>query len=337
MTASPDHTDVRFLLVVLDQFNMLPFGGFLDKLRFSADEEDYSQQRYCQWNISSLKHGTITSSSGVAVETEFALKDAQFEHYDYVVVFGSRGATQSMENATEYKPLLKKAVTRGATLVAIDNASFLFAACRLLNGHSVVVHWRHEQEFASEFPDIPLLSDQLYHVDKNRITCVGGTAAIELAVELISRHCGRQKALKGLADMFVDEARQSQHGVKSLSFGQDGNTASPAQTKRAIALMRQMLSKRQTIDVIASEIGISRRQLDRLFMEAHDTTAKGYWLKMRLGHAHWRINNSSLPLGQIAEEIGIGDVSYFCKQFKRHYGINPAELRRTKHALSTSA
>lgn len=328
MTSSA-HIDVRFLLVVLPQFNMLPFGGFLDKLRFSADEEDYSQQRYCQWNVVSLEKGLVTSSSGVSIEAEFALKQAQFERYDYVVVFGSRGAAQSMQSAAQYKPLFKKAAARGATLVAIDNASFLFAACQLLSDHCAVVHWRHEQEFASEFPDIKLLSEQLYCIDKKRITCVGGTAAIELAVELIALHSGRQRALKGLADMFVDETRQNHHGVKSLSIGQTNSSYSPPQLKRATALMRQLLSQKQTVDDIANRIGVSRRQLDRLFKQAYDTTAKGYWLKVRLGHAHWRISNSTLPLSRIAEEIAIGDVSYFCKQFKKHYGLNPAELRRS--------
>ena len=64
MTESPD---LRFLLLPLPEFALLPFGGFLDKLRFSADDEDYSRQRYCAWTILGLQPGHVLSSSGAAL------------------------------------------------------------------------------------------------------------------------------------------------------------------------------------------------------------------------------------------------------------------------------
>ena len=70
--------DVRFLLLPMPQFNLLPFGGFLDKLRFSADEEDHSRQKYCQWTIVGEKAGPLLSSSGVTIEVPMGLGHARY-------------------------------------------------------------------------------------------------------------------------------------------------------------------------------------------------------------------------------------------------------------------
>ncbi len=327
MDLSPSVVDVRFLLLPLPEFNMLPFGGFLDKLRFSADEEDYSQQRYCHWTVVGLEAGTIISSSSVTIEAQYSLSDVSLEDYDYLVVFGGRSAQSCMQLSTSYQSMLRKAAVKGVTLVSVDNACFLFAAAGLLKGRKTTVHWRHVQEFSSAFPDIRIQDEQLYCIDDKRISCVGGAATVELAVELLSRHCGKAKALKGLADMQVDKTRRQQHHLKSLHESNQPEGHLSRNIQRALALMRQYMGQDKTVEYIAVELGISRRQLDRLFMRGYSKTAKDYWTGMKMSHAKWRISNSTMSLQYIAEEVGVSDVSNFCKVFKRHFGVTPGSLR----------
>ncbi len=318
--------DVRFLLLPLPEFSMLPFGGFLDKLRFSADEADYSQQRHCTWRVLGLKAGSITSSSDIAVEVQISAEEVQLSDYDYLVVFGSRTACRTLEATEGYTELLRKAAAQGLTLVSIDNACFLLAACGLLEGHKVALHWRHEQEFRTFFPGIELCSEQLYCFDGKRITCGGGSAAIDLAVELLARHCGRTRALKGLADMLVDEARGQRHHLRSL----DEDASRERHAGRAISLMRNLLAEKKTTDEIAAMVGISRRQLDRLFKSRFGQTAHGYWAEMRLQHVRWRLINSSHSLSVLADEVGIQDVSYLCKVIRKRFGLSPEALRKQR-------
>ncbi len=315
--------DVRFLLLPLPEFTLLPFGGFVDKLRFSADEADYSQQRYCTWQVLGLQKGLISSSSGIAVDVEITEDEVVLSDYDYLIVFGSRTARGSLDVSTHYSKLLQRAARQNLTLVGIDNASFLLAACGLLTGHSVALHWRHEQEFREAFPRINIRREQLYCLDKKRATCAGGSAAIDLAVELLARHCGRARALKGLADMLVDETRESVHHLKSLNeeISQDRHVT------RAIGLMRSHLADKKTVDEISALIGVSRRQLDRLFKKNVGQTARQYWTEMRLQHVRWRLKNSSLSLPVLADEIGVQDTSYLCKLVNRRFGKNPSRLR----------
>ncbi len=324
MPASTPPPDVRFLLLPLPEFTLLPFGGFLDKLRFSADEEDYSRQRYCSWQILGLEAGQVESSSGVAVAAGIGADDVNWSDYDYLVVFGGRRASAMAALAGRYGPLLRRAAGRGLKLVCIDNASFLFAACGLLAGRRVAVHWRHEAEFRAAYPRLRVASGQLYCLDGNRISCPGGSAAIELAVELLSRACGRTRALKGLADMLVDEPRSEAHELKSRAV----EAPRGRHVDRAVALMRHLLAGSATAEEIARRVGISRRQLDRLFRDGLGMTAREYWREMRLKHVAWRLANSSHGFGVIADEVGVPDAGYLAKMFRRRFGVSMGAYRQ---------
>lgn len=316
--------DIHILLLPLPEFAMLPFGGFLDKLRFTADEADYSRQRHCTWHILGLEPGYVEASSGVAVQIQVTPAEISYQDFDYLVVFGGRSAKVTQALAPHYKNILRRAAGHGVKLVCIDNACFLLAACGLLTGHKVALHWRHETEFRAAFPRIEVMSDQMYCFDGNRISCAGGTAAIDLAVEMLTRACGRTRALKGLADMLVDEARSSGHQLRSL----DNEVNTGRHVSRAIALMRTLLGSSKTTDELASMVGISRRQLDRLFLASHAMTAKNYWSEIRLQHLQWRLLNSDHSLTTIADEAGISDVSYLSKIFRKRFGKPPAEFRK---------
>lgn len=319
--------DLRFLLLPLPEFALLPFGGFLDKLRFSADDEDYSRQRYCAWTLLGLAPGHVTSSSGAAVRIEATPADVRLAEHDYLVLFGGRAAEATAALAPQYRPLLQQAVRAGVKLVAIDNAVFLLAACGLLDGHRVAVHWRHAAEFRAAFPRVRLARERLYCLDGARISCAGGTAAIDLAVELLARGSGRTRALKGLADMLVDETRSGEHSLRSL----DTTLASARHVDRAIALMRHGLAG-GSVEQLAAGIGLSRRQLDRLFRASQGMTAHEYWQELRLQHVRWRLLNSSHGLALLADEIGASDASHLGRLFRRRFGSSPAAFRRQARA-----
>jgi transcriptional regulator GlxA family with amidase domain len=322
--------DLRFLLLPLPEFALLPFGGFLDKLRFSADDEDYSRQRYCAWRILGLQPGHVASSSGAALRIEATPSELRLAEHDYLVLFGGRSAQATAALAPQYRALLRQALRAGVRLVAIDNASFLLAACGLLDDQPVALHWRHEAEFRAAFPRVRLARERLYCLEGACITCAGGTAAIDLAVELLARGSGRARALKGLADMLVDETRSGQHALRSL----DGTLAGEHHVDRAIALMRHGLAGAGSVEQLAASVGISRRQLDRLFHASQGMSAREYWSELRLQHVRWRLLNSSHGLALLADEIGVGDASHLGKLFRRRFGVTPGAFRRQGGAAS---
>jgi transcriptional regulator GlxA family with amidase domain len=326
MPSAPPVPDLRLVLLPLPEFAMLPFGGFLDTLRFSADDEDYSSQRYCRWRIAGATTDALRSSSGVAVAVDIALDAVDFSDVDVLVLFGGRNAQATAALAPVYRAALRRAAAFGVALACVDNASFLLAACGLLDGREVALHWRHVAEFRASYPRVGVAEGRLYCFDGDRISCAGGSAAIDLAVEIVARHCGRARARKGLADMLVDETRDSRHALRSLD-GAGLDAGSGRHVARAIALMRARLEVRTTVEAIAAESGIGRRQLDRLFRARYGVSAREYWTEMRLQYVRWRLVNSNHALAVIADEIGAVDTSHLGRLFRRRFGVSPGRFR----------
>ncbi|QFI38676.1 helix-turn-helix domain-containing protein [Moritella marina ATCC 15381] len=315
--------DVRFLLLPLPEFNMLPFGGFLDKLRFSADDADHSQQRHCSWQVVGLDYGHVVSSSGIPIEIPATPTDINVCQYDYLVIFGSRSARKAQLLAQDYGPFLKQAAAQGITLISIDNACFTLAELGLLNDHKITVHWRHINEFSHAYPRLAIANEQLYNIDNKRISCSGGSAAIDLAVAILSRHLGQTWAIKGLADMLIDESRSQLHQLKSRQQTQHHDR----HLGRTIALMQELMASNTSIEKLAAITGLSRRQLDRHFKVYFKLSAHQYWSEMRLQHVHWRLVNSDHSLDSLADEVGFQDSSYLCKVFRKRFNVSPGQLR----------
>jgi transcriptional regulator GlxA family with amidase domain len=324
MDTAINSAEVRFLLLPLPEFNMLPFGGFLDKLRFSADDADHSQQRYCSWQVVGLDKGHIVSSSGIPIAIPATPADINLCQYDYLVIFGCRTARQAQQQAQAYGPLLKQAAAQGLTLISIDNACFTLAELGLLNNHKVTVHWRHINEFGHAYPRLEIASEQLYCIDNKRISCSGGSAAIDLVVAILSRHLGQTRAIKGLADMLIDENRSQLHQLKSRQQTQHHDR----HLGRTITLMQELMASTTSIENLAAITGLSRRQLDRHFKFHFKLSAHQYWAEMRLQHVHWRLINSDHSLANIADEVGFQDSSYLCKVFRQRFNLSPGQLRR---------
>ncbi|MFT5807757.1 MAG: transcriptional regulator GlxA family with amidase domain [Moritella dasanensis] len=334
MDTTINSAEVRFLLLPLPEFNMLPFGGFLDKLRFSADDADHSQQRHCTWQVVGLDKGHVVSSSGIPIAIPATPADITLCQYDYLVIFGCRTARQAQQQAQHYGALLKQAAAQGLTLISIDNACFTLAELGLLNDHKVTVHWRHITEFSHAYPRLEIASEQLYCIDNKRISCSGGSAAIDLAVAILSRHLGQTWAVKGLADMLVDENRSQLHQLKSrqqtvyqLKLHQQ-TVHHNRHLGRTIVLMQELMASDTSIEQLAALTGLSRRQLDRHFQQHFKLSAHQYWREIRLQHLHWRLLNSDHCLANLADEVGFQDSSYLCKVFRQRFNLSPGQLRR---------
>lgn len=313
----------RFVLWPLPDFALFPFAGFLDKLRFSADEHDLSRQRQVQWTVAGDAH-KVRSSCGVTVHVDTPLAAIDWPAWDHLVVFGCRTTAASQALAATCAPALREAARLGVNLVAIDNASFVLAEAGLLQGREVAVHWRHAQEFRDAYPQIPVRPEQIYWVDGPRVTCAGGATAVDVAAELLSRHLGPSQALKGLADMLVDEARGAAHRLRSLQ----AEPQAGRHLERAMVVLRASLEHPPAIQALADHLGLGRRHLDRLFTERLGTTAHGYLQRLRLAQAQWRLLNSSRSLAQIALEVGCSSPAQLSRLFQTELGMSATAWRR---------
>ena len=306
---------------------MLAFAGFLDLLRHAADEGDRSRQIYCTWEIVAPTLDPVVSSGGVGVTPCALLADPT--RFDCIVVVGGL-LPASRRHPPETIEFLQRADQTGRLIAGLCTGCFTLAAAGLLDGRRCTVHSRHAQEFRALFPKVEVSVQEVYVYDDNVATCPGGTTAIDLAVDIVSRYCGRARATKGLAELSVDEHRATFH-VPSRPF-RDLESCGDKWVEMAIRFMRHHFSERRSTRDIARALHITVGQLNRAFQAHTRLTPAEVWRAMRLQHARWRLFNSNHSVGQIAHECGFADAPHLIRWFRRVYGQTPQAARRQRAA-----
>ncbi len=319
--------DVRFAFILTPAFTILPLAGFIDAVRHSSDEADRSRQIFCNWEVLSHDLKPVTSSSGLSILPWKTYRDAG--EYDYIVVVG--GLINQLEGIHQDTfEFLRRQHAKGVKLVGLCIGSFAIAKAGLLEGRRAAIHAHHRLEFQEMFPGVIPIENELYVSDGGIVTCPGGTAAIDLAVEILIEHCGRSRGMKGLTALVVDEHR-SAHEVGRLPF-QDLEECGNWRVEQAVKIMRQKLREPDTTEKLAQMLGSTVRQLNRVFLQHAKATPQEVWRDMRLQHARWRLMNSKRTITQIAFECGFSDSSHFSRWFKNKFEESPRSYREQRLA-----
>lgn len=324
--------DVRIGFVLAPQFTLLPFAGFIDAVRHSADEGDRSRQVFCHWECLAATRDPISASCGVEVLPWRVFEDAG--DYDLIVVVGGLLSAFSQHHPATFE-FLAAEHQRGATIVGLCTGSFVMAEAGLLDGRRCAVHIHHRQQLIDRYPEVLPVVNEMYVQDDDLITCPGGTAAIDLAVEILVQRCGRSRGMKGMTALVVDEHRGS-HFVARMPF-QDLEDCGDWRVQAAVGLMRKNIGAPFSIGALSARIGTTVRQLDRAFQTKARKSPQSVWREMRLAQAKWRLMNSNKTITQIAHECGFADSSHFSRWFRREFGEPPQAYRRARRPAFRSS
>lgn len=314
--------DLAVAFTLLPRFTLIAFAGFVDALRLAGDIGDRSRQVRCTWSLVGPSLTPVQSSCRVAFAHWETFQDPRV--FNYIVVVGGL-----LREGLDYDPAtiayLRRAAAAGVPLVGLCTGSFVLAKAGVMKGYRACVHSYHEPDFIAEFPDIETATDSLYVVDRDRITCCGGAASIDLAGYLIARHCGRARALKILPHMSVSELRDANY--PQLPLIERYFKVYDDHVRKAVSYMGQNLSEPLRIAVVARSIGASTRQVERAFRQHMGVRPIEYLRLLRLNHAHWFIVNTTRSIGQIAVDCGFADTSHMTRWFKRRFGYAPSTVR----------
>jgi transcriptional regulator GlxA family with amidase domain len=313
--------------VLVPRFTLVAFAGFIDALRLAADEADRSRQHDCTWSILGEPGRAVRASCGVAVMPTEPYGDPA--PFDYVVVVGGlmHGGQLVPREAIAF---LRRAAAARKPLVALCTGSFVLARAGLLDGYRSCVSWFHQGEFAREFPAIDMVSDQMFVVDRDRMTCAGGTSVTHLAAHLIERRLGRARANKSLRIMIEDTPLPAETPQPPMS----GIEVADPLVKRSILLLEQTLNEPRSVDWLAGRVAVGVRQLERRFRSALGLSPREVALRMRLSHARWLVEHTARPMTSVALECGFTDASHFARCFRRIHGTSPTALRSVRRNYS---
>jgi transcriptional regulator GlxA family with amidase domain len=307
--------------ILATNFTLSAFSLLVDVLRLAADEGDGSRPIRCRWEVMSSRP-KVRSSCNVEVSSTSTFIDPT--QFNYIAVIGGilHKGPQVDDETLAY---LREAAARGVTLIGVCTGSLILARAGLMKDRTCCVSWFHYEDFRSEFPDDRVTADQLFLVDRDRITCAGGSGVADLGAYLVERHLGGSTAQKCLHILLVTNARQG-NDVQPQPYL--SKQVSSKHVQRALLLMEQNMSSPLKISTIANRLGISSRQLDRLFQSELGDHPSQVYRRLRLRYARWLLEHTDHSITEIGHEAGFCDTAHFSRHFKEEYRIAPSRLNR---------
>jgi transcriptional regulator GlxA family with amidase domain len=320
---------LRVGIVALKNFTLLPFAGFVDVLRLATDDGDSSRQRACRWSVMSGGGAPLRASCGTVVLADSTFRDPR--DFDYIVVVGGllHESPQANRVTDDY---LQSAAKAGVPLVGLCTAVFTLLRLGLMFGRKCCVSWFHYWDLKKSFPDVTPIADRLFVVDGPRITCAGGTGAVDLAAWIVTRHLGRAVADKALHILIADGARTADSPQPHVVADRQ---ARDPRLGYAVNLIEQNLAQPPSVDAIAERVGVSRRHLERLFREEFAVSPWQYSLGRRLRQAHLLLTRTERSVTEIAHECGFADASHFSRHIRRTFGGTPRTIRSSAAAANS--
>ena len=320
VAASPK---LRVSITLVPRFTLLAFSAFVDSLRIASDIGDRSQPRHCSWTLVGPNTHPVTSSCGASIGHWETFGDPT--RFDYVVVVG--GLLRDENSDPQVLAYLRRSAMAGVPIIGICTGVFAMAEASVMTGYRCCVHGYHAADFKRRFPSIESVTDQIFVVDRDRITCAGGVAAIDLVGYLLERDCGVSRSRKILPHLLVDELRPADH--PQLLLLDEYFTVYDERVRAAVFLMQQHIANPIAVATIARRIGVPTRQLERGFQRSFVMSPSCFFRLMRLRRARWLVLHTSLSITQIAIDCGFADTAHLTRSFKREYGELPSALRRT--------
>ncbi|AJW96445.1 AraC family transcriptional regulator [Burkholderia gladioli] len=325
LSADPAPTRLRFGIVLLPNFTLTAFSGFVDMLRLSADDGDYSKPVRCAWSVIGDTLAPVRASCGIQI-TPWETFDAGGEPYDYVVVVGGllHSGPQASPEALQF---IRRAAEGGANVVGICTGVFALMRAGVLDAHRICVSWFHYWDFIERFPNVDaerLIADRLFVIDRRRITCSGGRASIDVAAAILLRHFDHATVQKALRILLVGEM---QKGNAPQPHPPGLEPATHPKVKRAILLMEQHVGRALPLDELACKLDLSARQLERLFKAETGKSPQAFAKQVRLRTAAWLLTSSDRTVADIATSCGFSDASHLGREFRKQFGATPAAYR----------
>lgn len=320
---APVRPPLRVGFVLLHQFTFAGFAGMVDAFRLAADTGGRSRQIAASWAIMTEGGRNCRSSCGASIADAEPLQNP--ENFDYIVVCGGNGFEDDNTYTPDMLAYLKRAMRAKVRLVGVCTGSFALAHAGLVGSRTVCINWNVAEAFKKAFPKITSRTDRLFIDEGDLLTCAGSTAAIDLALHLISRHCGSDKARQAVRHMILQGARPAV--VPQPHFLADIKEDTHVHVQQAVHFMTQHIDAPASIEATARYVGTSARQLERLFQRELGISPKAIQMQLRLRYGQWLLANTRNPIMQIAFDCGFADAAHFTREYRAFYKCRPSDAR----------
>lgn len=317
-----DSAAETILFFLVPEFSMIAFTSAIEPLRIA---NRLAGKRLYAWRLVSRDGAAVAASNGIAIQVDAgidAIEPLSGAGMSVVVLCGGLGSEHYQDR--EVFGWLRRWARCGASLGALCTGAHVLARAGLLDGHRCTIHWENLPGFIEAFPDIQVTAD-LFEIDRQRFTCSGGTAALDLMLHRIAVAHGDELATKVSEQCIVDRIR-GPHDRQRMPLRVRLGVHHP-KLIRAVEIMEGNIEEPLSQELLARYIGISRRQLERLFRRHLGRTPAQYYLEARLERARHLLYQTDMPIMSVACATGFVSASHFTTCYRQMFGKTPRAER----------
>ena len=305
-------------LLLVPGFALMSYASVVEPLRAAnllAGEDLY------RWVHVSPGPAVVTASCGATVPATAKAGDRL--KLDLLLVCAG-GNPASFRDRTTLS-WLRKLAAEGLRIGGVSGGPVILARSGIMDGHQMTVHWEHAPAVAEAFPNV-MLTRSIYIVDRNRLTCAGGTAPLDMMHALIAERHGADLARR-VSDWFMHTDIRPSQSAQRASLSQRYGVHD-AKLVAALELMESHTGEPLRRSETARRIGLSTRQLDRLFSEKMQRTFAGHYRQIRLERARDLLRQTAIGITEIALACGFSSASHFTRAYRESFGVTPAMERK---------
>ena len=310
----------RFIFLLLDRFTMLSFASAIEPLRIA---NRVAGQTIYTWRLAGEGGEVAVCSNGAAFRLDMGLDDIERE--DTVLVCGGIDVQKSTT-----KPVLnwlRREARRGVTMGGLCTGAYAVAKAGLLDGKKATIHWENQDGFIEEFEEVRL-TKSVFVMDGNRWTTAGGTSSLDLMLKVIAADHGEEIA-NTVADQLIYSSIRTDQDTQRLSIPTRIGVRHP-KLSQVIQMMEGNIEDPMSPADLAEAVGMSTRQLERLFRRYLNRSPKRYYMELRLQKARNLLMQTDMSVINVALACGFASPSHFSKCYRAHYNTTPYRERGTQ-------
>lgn len=308
---------VGFLL--LPDFALMSYASAAEPLRAAnrlAGRELYT------WRNISLHGETATASNGASIRADHRIGDK----IDLDALFVCAGGNPALFSDRAVYRWLRTLARSGVSIGGVSGGAYILARAGLLDGYRATIHWEHLPAFSEEFPHLTI-ERSLFVIDRDRLTCAGGVAALDLMHALIERDHGHELA-SAVSEWYLHTEVRLGSGPQRMTL-RERYGVSNANLLKALGEIERRIEEPPSNAELAALAGTSVRQLERLFAKHLKTTIGAHGQQVRLARAQTLLRQTSMPVLNVAVMCGFASASHFSRIYRQAYGHSPKGERRS--------
>lgn len=312
-----------YVFFLLPDFPMVPLATSVEPMRMS---NRLSGEPLYAWKYASIDGNPVVAANGMVTQVDFSLDEIRksLPHStrpDGVIVC-SGNDPERFENRS-LLAFLRECHNQGLMLGGISSGAHFLAAAKLLNGRKCVIHWEHIPALTQRFPEVDARSE-LYEIDGNLCTSAGGIATLDMMLSMIHSDHGADLTNQVCEQVITDKVRVPGQRQRLLF---DPRCFRNDKIPAIVKLMEDNLTEPLSLSELAQLAGVSRRQIERLFLVHLDTSPARFYLELRLERARHLLLQTNLQIVEVSNACGFASASHFSRCYRKHHGLLPNQER----------